>query len=226
MSLFAVADLHLSFGVDKPMDVFGGWNNHVAKIKQNWLKHVKETDTVVVAGDLSWGMDLNQSKPDFEFIDSLPGRKILLKGNHDYYFSTKKKLDQFFFENGFKSLNFLHNNSFECGDVSICGTRGWVNMAEKNQFDEKILKREAGRLRMSIQSANKLPIVFLHYPPIFCRNRSEEILKVLNEFNIKQVYYGHLHGDVCKFAVCGFYEGVSYQLISSDYLNFNLFKIF
>lgn len=226
MSLFAVADLHLSFGVDKPMDIFAGWSDYVEKIKQNWLNQVSENDTVVIAGDVSWGMDLNQARADFEFIDSLPGRKIFLKGNHDYYFTTKRKMEKFFLENGFRSLNFLHNNSFEFENFSICGTRGWVNMTDKSQFDEKILKREAGRLSLSIQSAKKEPIVFLHYPPIFCKNRSEEILKVLNEFKIKKVFYGHLHGKVCKFAVCGCVDGIEYQLISSDYLNFSLLKIF
>ena len=153
-------------------------------------------------------------------------RKILLKGNHDYYFSTKKKLDDFFNENGFFSLNFLFNNSFECGDYSICGTRGWVNMSDRTEFDEKILKREAGRLKMSLQRATKKPAVFLHYPPVFCNNRSNEILEVLNEFKISRVYYGHLHGKACKFAVIGNFEEIDYSLISSDYLNFKLLKIF
>ena len=191
MSLFAIADLHLSFGVNKPMDVFLGWNDYVSKIKKNW----------VIAGDVSWGMDLNQAFKDFAFLNSLPGQKILLKGNHDYYFSTKTKLDKFFYENGFNSLNFLYNNSFECGDFSICGTRGWVNMTDKNDFDEKILKREAGRLNLSLKSAKKTPLV-------------------------ARVFYGHLHGNACKCAVIGNFEGINYNLISSDYLNFNLLKIF
>ena len=226
MSLFAIADLHLSFGVNKPMDVFLGWNDYVSKIKKNWLNQVKQNDTVVIAGDVSWGMDLNQAFKDFAFLNSLPGQKILLKGNHDYYFSTKTKLDKFFYENGFNSLNFLYNNSFECGDFSICGTRGWVNMTDKNDFDEKILKREAGRLNLSLKSAKKTPLVFLHYPPLFCKNRSLAILNILNTFKVARVFYGHLHGNACKCAVIGNFEGINYNLISSDYLNFNLLKIF
>lgn len=226
MSLFAIADLHLSFGVNKPMDIFLGWNDYVERIKENWLNQIRDADTVVVAGDISWGMDLDEAKPDFEFINSLPGRKIFLKGNHDYYFGTKKKIDTFFLKNGFKNLNFLHNNSFDCDNFSICGTRGWVNIEENSEFNEKILKREAGRLRLSIESAKKSPLVFLHYPPVFYRNRSEEILQVLKEFKIKNVYYGHLHGKACRFAVVGNFEGINYHLISSDYLKFNFLKIF
>ncbi len=226
MSLFAIADLHLSFGVNKPMDVFSGWVDYVSKIKQNWLKQVKETDTVVIAGDVSWAMELNEALLDFKFIDSLPGKKILLKGNHDYYFSTKRKIDLFFLENELKSLNFLFNNSYVYENFSICGTRGWVKMSDDETFDEKILKREAGRLELSLKSAQKTPIVFLHYPPIFNKNKSSEILNILYKFNVEYVFYGHLHGNACRFAIEGNVDKINYKLISSDYLNFNLFKIF
>ncbi len=226
MSLFAIADLHLSFGVNKPMDVFSGWSDYVDRIKCNWEAKVKPDDTVVVAGDISWAMALDEAVADFSFVDSLPGRKILLRGNHDYYFSTRNKMEKFFESNGFSSLNFLFNNSFECDGVSICGTRGWVNMTEKTEFDEKILKREAGRLRLSLQSAVFEPIVFLHYPPVFRENKSDQILSVLKEFKIKNVYYGHLHGSGCRFALNGCFEGIDYRLISSDYLKFDLIKIF
>lgn len=224
MSLFAIADLHLSLGVNKPMDVFSGWEGYLEKIVTNWKAKVKEEDFVVVAGDLSWGMNLEESRKDFELINSLPGTKILLKGNHDYYFSTKRKLEAFFEENGFKSLKFLFNNSYEYGEFSICGTRGWVNMSSEPE-DLKILKREAGRLKLSLESATKEPIVFLHYPPIFCKNKSEEILQVLKEFNVKNVFYGHLHDEACKFAIKGNIDGIKYDLISSDHLNFDLIKI-
>ena len=224
MSLFAIADLHLSFGVQKPMDVFEGWEGYVEKIKTNWIKTVKKDDIVVVAGDVSWGMNLDEAFLDFKFLEDLPGRKIFLKGNHDYYFSTKKKIEDFFLENGFNSLNFLFNNSFEYEDFSICGTRGWVNI-EENFDDCKILKREAGRLKLSLSSAKKKPIVFLHYPPIFCKNKSEEILNILKDYSVKKVYYGHLHGKSCQYAIEGEVNGISYKLISSDYLGFNLLKI-
>ncbi len=225
MSLYVIADLHLSFGTDKPMDIFGGWEDYVQKIKKNWISKVDDCDTVVIPGDISWGMDLEEARPDFEFLDKLPGKKILLKGNHDYYFSTKNKIDKFFRENGFKSLNFLSNNSYEYGKYSICGTRGWVN--EPGQAaDSKILKREAGRLKLSLDSAKGEPIVFLHYPPIFRGSETVEILNVLRQYKIKRVYYGHLHGRSCKYAVEGVVDGIYYKLISSDYLKFNLLKIF
>ena len=225
MSLYVIADLHLSFGTDKPMDIFGGWEDYAQKIKKNWMEKVDVCDTVVIPGDVSWGMDLEEARPDFEFLDKLPGKKILLKGNHDYYFSTKNKIDKFFSENGFKSLNFLSNNSYEYGKYSICGTRGWVN--EPGQAaDSKILKREAGRLKLSLDSAKKEPIVFLHYPPIFRGSETVEILNVLRQYKIKRVYYGHLHGRSCRYAVEGLVDGIYYKLISSDHLKFNLLKIF
>lgn len=226
MSLYVIADLHLSFGVDKPMDIFRGWEGYVEKIEASWKNNVKESDTVVLAGDISWGMDLKEAFYDFEFLDKLPGRKILLKGNHDYYFTTKGKMDKFFCENGFNSLNFLFNNSYVYEDFSICGTRGWVNIkGEEEQNCEKILKREANRLQLSLDSAEKTPIVFLHYPPIFCSGRSEEILKVLHRNRIKNVYYGHLHGRSCENAIKGEIDGINYNFVSSDYLNFELFKV-
>ena len=215
MSLYVIADLHLSFGTDKPMDIFGGWEDYAQKIEKNWMQKVKGGDTVVIPGDISWGMDLEEARPDFEFLEKLPGRKILLKGNHDYYFSTRNKIYKFFSENGFKSLNFLSNNSYEYEKYSICGTRGWVN--EPGQAaDEKILKREAGRLKLSLDSAKKEPIVFLHYPPIFRGSETVEILNVLRQYKIKRVYYGHLHGRSCKYAVEGVVDGIYYKLISCN----------
>ena len=225
MSLYVIADLHLSFGTDKPMDIFGGWEDYAQKIKQNWTKRVEPGDTVVIPGDISWGMNLEEARPDFEFLDKLPGKKILLKGNHDYYFSTKNKIDKFFSENGFESLNFLSNNSYEYGKYSICGARGWVNDPGQ-AADSKILKREAGRLKLSLDSAKREPIVFLHYPPIFKGSETVEILNVLRQYKIKRVYYGHLHGRSCKYAVECVVDGIYYKLISSDYLKFNLLKIF
>ena len=225
MSLYVISDLHLSLGTDKPMDVFDGWDNYLAKIENSWKSTVKVDDTVVIPGDISWGINLEQSKPDFEFINSLPGRKIFLKGNHDYYFSTKNKMDVFFKDNGFENMHFLFNNSYEYEEYSICGTRGWVNEPGKIA-DKKVLEREAGRLKLSLDSAKKEPIVFLHYPPIFGSSRTTQILNVLYEYKIKNVYYGHLHGKFCRYAVEGNVEGIEYKLVSSDYLNFNLLKIF
>ena len=225
MSLYVISDLHLTLGTDKPMDVFEGWDNYLVKIENSWKSTVKIDDTVVIPGDISWGINLEQSKPDFEFINSLPGKKIFLKGNHDYYFSTKNKMNVFFKDNGFENMHFLFNNSYEYEEYSICGTRGWVNEPGKTA-DKKVLEREAGRLKLSLDSAKKEPIVFLHYPPIFGSSRTIEILDVLYEYKIKNVYYGHLHGKSCRYAVEGNVEGIEYKLVSSDYLKFNLLKIF
>ena len=162
MSLFAIADLHLSLGVDKPMDVFPGWAGYVEKLEKNWRENVRPEDTVVVAGDISWGLDISEAKEDFAFLDRLPGTKILLKGNHDLWFSTKTKVEKFFAENGFSTLKILFNNAYEYGDRAICGTRGWMN----DPIEKKVLLRECGRLRMSLEEGKKFgkePLVFLHY---------------------------------------------------------------
>lgn len=227
MSLYAIADLHLSFGVDKPMDVFDGWDDYTDKLKDNWIKKVKPDDTVVIAGDISWAMSIEQAKEDFRFIHELPGKKIILKGNHDYWFQTKKKVDDFFEQNGFNSIRMLFNNAYEYGDLAICGTRGWMN--EKGiSPDKKILLREAGRLQLSLDAAKKTgktPIVFLHYPPIFENDVCKEIVDVLKQNNVKCCYYGHLHGKSCKNAVIGKKDGIEYSLISCDYIQFNPIKI-
>ena len=224
MSLFGIADLHLSLGVEKPMDIFSGWEGYTRKIESNWRNVVKKDDLVVVAGDISWGMNLEESFLDFKFLNDLPGNKILLKGNHDYYFASKGKMDRFFMDNNFLTLNFLFNNSYEYDRFSICGTRGWMNVSD-SENDNKILKREALRLEMSLKTATKEPIVFIHYPPIFSNGRSEEIVDILKKYNVKTVYYGHLHGESCKYAVNGIIDGIKYNFISSDYLGFKLLKI-
>lgn len=219
MSLYTIADLHLSFGVKKPMDIFSGWKNHVERLTENWMATVKPQDTVVIGGDISWGMNLEEARPDFAYLDSLPGKKILLKGNHDYYFATKRKIDLFFSECGFSSLQFLFNNSYEYEDFSICGTRGWINEPGE-PADQKVLLREAGRLELSLQSATKSPIVFLHYPPLYFDNSSEEILNVLKKYQVYRVFYGHLHGKSCKYAVQGAVDDITYRLVSADSLQF------
>ncbi|MEG1993906.1 MAG: metallophosphoesterase, partial [Oscillospiraceae bacterium] len=172
MALYAIGDTHLSLSCDKPMDIFGGWDGYVEKLKENWQNVVKQEDTVVIPGDISWGMSLNDSLKDFEFIHKLNGKKLILKGNHDYWWSTKNKMDKFLLENGLTSIKIIHNNSEFAEGVNICGTRGWI--FEKGEaFDQKILAREAGRLEASIKDAQKSHpeapiIVFLHYPPIYC----------------------------------------------------------
>lgn len=227
MSLFAIGDLHLSFGTNKPMDIFSGWNDYLKKLEYNWDYLVKENDTVVIVGDVSWAMDLEQAQADFDYINKLKGNKIILKGNHDYWFSTKKKVDDFLEKNNFNTIKMLFNNSFEYENYCICGTRGWVN--EKGQSaDNKIIYREAGRLEISIKDGlklNKQPLVFLHYPPIFNNEYCYEILEVLKKYDIKKVYYGHIHGSGHKFAPNGIRDGIEYMLVSCDYTQFNPVRI-
>lgn len=223
MRLFTIADLHLSFGVDKPMNIFGGWDDHVNRLKQNWQKKISPDDIVVLPGDLSWGMNLEQSKKDFAFLNSLNGTKIISKGNHDYWWETVSKMKRFFDENGFDTLRLLHNNHYAFGDVGICGTRGWVN-DNSEPASAKVIAREANRLELSIQSAVKAglrPVVFMHYPPIYGDSRNFEMLDVLYKYRIKRVFYGHLHGKAHGYAVNGIYDGINYNLISSDYLHFD-----
>ena len=227
MSLYAIGDLHLSLSVSKPMNIFGGWENYVEKLSENWNSTIKPGDTVVLAGDLSWGMNLEQSEEDFRFVNSLPGKKIILKGNHDYWWTTKSKMENFFAEKGFNTLNILNNNHYDYDKFGICGTRGWINETEI-EADKKVLLREAGRLEASIASAEKhglIPIVFLHYPPIYAVSYNYEILEVLHRHGIKRCYYGHIHGRSCEYAINGERDGIDYKLISSDFLQFNPMKI-
>jgi predicted phosphohydrolase len=227
MSLFVIGDLHLSFGTDKPMDIFSGWDNYIQKLEYNWDYLVEENDTVVIVGDISWGMTMEDARADFEFINNLKGKKIILKGNHDYWFSTKSKVDQFLKQNKFDSIKILFNNAYEYGDYAICGTRGWIN-EKGQQADKKVLNREAGRLEISIQAGlktKKTPLVFLHYPPIYANDECIEILDVLHKYKIKKVYYGHIHGTACKYAINGERDGIEYMLTSCDYTQFNPVKI-
>ena len=223
MSLFVIADLHLPLSVDKPMDIFGGWDDYVNRIEYNWQNKVKPEDTVVIPGDVSWAMGLEQSAKDFEFINNLNGRKIILKGNHDYWWNTKNKMDKFFAGKGFDTLNILHNNHYEYEGIGICGSRGWINETEE-PADKKVLAREAGRLTMSIESALKAglkPVVFLHYPPIYGTSCNYDMLEVLHKYNIEWCFYGHIHGKGKDYAINGCRDGVNYRLISSDFLQFD-----
>ena len=223
MSLYVIGDLHLSFGVpEKPMDIFYGWDNYQQLIEKNWLEIVKPDDTIVLAGDISWGMNLVQADADFRFIHNMPGRKIILKGNHDYWWTTKRKMDEYLESRGYTSIDILHNNFFEYNRYGICGTRGWVNMPNEPS-DVKILAREAQRLEVSItlaETAGLNPIVFMHYPPIFGGNFNYDILDVMYRHNIKQCYYGHIHGKGHSLGVQGLYDDIYFELISGDFLQF------
>lgn len=229
MSLYAIGDLHLSLSknVDKAMDIFGGWTNYVERIKENWESEITSADTVVLAGDSSWGMNNEQAEADFAFINALPGEKIILKGNHDYWWTTKKKMDDFFAEKGFSTLKILHNNHYSYEGHGICGTRGWINETTE-PADAKVLAREALRLEASIKSAitaGQTPMVFLHYPPIYADNYNYDILDVLYKYDIKECYYGHIHGKGCSYAINGNRDGIKFSLISSDFLQFSPLKI-
>ncbi|MGN0599924.1 MAG: metallophosphoesterase [Oscillospiraceae bacterium] len=222
MSLYAIADLHLSLSTNKPMNIFPGWDDHVERLKKNWQETVSPDDVVVVPGDISWAISLDEAKADFDFINRLNGHKVILKGNHDYWWNSMAKMNRFLEENGFDTITILHNNYYPYGEYGICGTRGWIKDTEE-PADAKVLAREAGRLEASIKAAladGKKPIVFLHYPPIFANDYNREILDVIFRYDIKSCYYGHLHGNAHRFAVCGEVDGVNYQLIAGDFVQF------
>ena len=231
MSIYVIADLHLSFSTDKPMNIFGSnWDNHANKIREDWISKVKNEDTVLLLGDFSWAMTFKEAKPDFEYLNSLPGRKIMLKGNHDYWWNTVKKIKEFLLENDFNNIDILYNNSYLIENKIICGTRGWtLNNDEEN---EKVLNRELIRLELSLKNGiekygeDKEIIACLHYPPT-----SEELMenskfiKLMNKYNVKKCYYGHLHGDAHKDAIQGNINGIQLELISCDYTDFKLIRI-
>ena len=222
MSIFALGDPHLSFGNDKPMDVFPGWGNYVERLEANWRAVVKENDVVVIPGDISWAMSLADAEQDLAFLHDLPGTKVLLKGNHDYWWGTAKKMNAFFAEKGFTSLKILFNNAFRFGDFTVCGTRGWFYDAETDA-DKKVLLREQGRLRLSLAAAKELggePLVFLHYPPVSVTQECAELTDVLREAGIKRCFYGHLHGPSRQFARIGDFDGIAFSLVSADHLGF------
>lgn len=225
MSLFAIGDLHLSFGIpNKTMDIFHGWDNYQELLEENWTRLISAEDTVVLAGDISWGMSLEQAKADFAFINALPGKKIILKGNHDYWWTTKKKMDDFLESEGFSTISIMHNNFFDYdGKYAVCGTRGWVNIPGEKQ-DEKVLAREVQRLETSVRAAADAglePLVFMHYPPIFANNYNYDILEILYRYKVKLCCYGHIHGQRGhKLCVQGVYDDIDFHLISSDFLQF------
>ena len=234
MSIYVIGDLHLSFAVDKPMDIFGmNWEKHAEKIKENWISKVKEEDTVILPGDFSWATYLEETYKDFEFLNSLPGKKILAKGNHDYWWTTVTSMKRFLKENNFNNIDFLYNSAFLIENKIITGTRGWLN-TRKSQENYKILKRENERLKISINKGisefgtDKEIITFIHYPPFYKETIIPEEIdfaKTLRDYNIEKCYYAHLHGESHKDAIEGNVNGIEYKLISSDYLKFDLLKI-
>ncbi len=228
MSLFVIGDLHLSLGTDKPMDVFRGWSDYVPRLKENWCESVGAEDTVVIPGDVSWAMSLEDATADFAFLDALPGRKLIFKGNHDYWWSTRRKIDSYFAEKSFSTLRVVHNDAVAVeGQVAVCGTRGWFFDAEQ-EADRKVLLREVGRLNASLDAAEATglpPVVFLHYPPVSREVVCHELFDVLRERRVRTCYYGHLHGPSIPHAFCGERDGVTLRLVSGDALGFKPLKI-
>ncbi len=227
MALYAIGDLHLSFSANKPMDVFGGeWEGYVEKLREG-LSIITEDDTTVLMGDLSWALDLNGAHEDFAFISAIPGRKIILKGNHDYWWTTVRKFERFCEENSFENIHILHNNCHFYGDVAICGTRGWFYEEEqKGTHDEKVFLRELMRLETSLKAAGDAEkLCFLHYPPIYQGYQCEPILELMQKYGVKKCYYGHLHSQSTRLAFLGRSHDVDFGLLSADYVNFTPQKI-
>ena len=227
MALYAIGDLHLCLGAPKPMDIFGGnWTGYMDKLKEG-MSVITEADTTVLLGDLSWALSLEESAADFAWINEIPGKKIILKGNHDYWWSTAAKFRKFCEDNGFYNMEILNNNCFEYEDWAICGTRGWFFEEERSgAHDEKVFKRELCRLEASLKAAGeKNKMVFLHYPPKYKGYDCKEILQLLENYQVRRCFYGHLHGGSHKLALEGLWDGVEYRMVSADYLNFKPYKV-
>lgn len=234
MSIYVIADLHLSFGTNKPMHIFGdNWDNHHEKIRKNWIEVVKPEDTVILPGDFSWATYIEDAKLDFQYLNELPGNKILLKGNHDYWWTTLNKMREFLKENNFSNIDFLYNNSYLIEDKIIAGSRGWI--LQDGEENRKMINRENERLKLSLKSGvenfgkEKEIIAFMHYPPIQSKNLLGnsflEFYRTMKQYNVKNCYYGHLHGASHKDAIEGNVEGINFHLISADYLGFKLQKL-
>lgn len=226
MALYAMGDTHLSLSVNKSMEVFGGaWNGYVDKLREG-LSILREEDTLVLCGDISWGMSLEDTRSDFAFLESFPGRKIILKGNHDYWWNTASKMERFWQESGFSRLSVLHNNCHFYGETALCGTRGWFYEEDAGGHNEKVFRRELIRLEASLKAAGEREkLCFLHYPPCYQGYTCREIMDLLEQYQVKTCYYGHLHGGSCRLAVEGSVGGVEYRLVSADHLRFRPWKV-
>lgn len=224
MSLYIIGDLHLSESTNKPMDIFGkAWSDHPTKLIENWKAIVDNSDTVILAGDVSWGMSLSEAHDDFKLIDSLPGKKVILKGNHDYWWDTVTKMSKFLMQNGIDTIEFLYNNSYVSENIAVCGTRGWTPETKNcTENDKKIISREAGRLERSLMSApdGHERIAVLHYPPIYEDYTAMQFIEIMQKYNVKRCYYGHLHGPSVKNAVIGEHFGINFCLVSADSIDF------
>lgn len=226
--IYAIGDLHLGSQVEKPMSVFGyNWEKHPDNIRASWLENVNDNDAVLIPGDISWGMTLEEAYPDLDWIDQMPGRKYLIKGNHDYWWKSIKRMNRFS-----ETMYFIQNNYFAYGDIAICGTRGWncPGTQDYSPQDQKIYQREAHRLELSLQAAQKAGfdkiIGMTHFPPANEKKESSLFTQLFEHYHVKQVVYGHIHGkDSFLSGSLGNINGVDYQLVSCDFLDFKLLKL-
>lgn len=224
MKIFAIGDLHLSHNTEKPMDIFGAhWQNHIQKIKMNWEAHITHEDVVLVLGDISWAMRLIEAKQDLDWLDHLPGKKICIRGNHDYWWDRPKKLEQ-----AYPNMFFLQNTAYTLGHITLCGTRGWIcpNTTHFTLEDERLFNRELQRLTLSLDTAMKQGAteiwVMLHYPPTFGEEKASPLTSLLEKYPVTRVIYGHLHDELSwNLAIQGSYNGILYQLAAADYLQFS-----
>ena len=226
MALYAIGDLHLSLAVNKSMEVFGpAWENYVSRIESS-LSQLTAEDVLILAGDTSWGMSLGEAEADFRFLEQFPCKKLLIKGNHDYWWATVSKMSAFFAEKGFTTFDFLHNNCHFYGEHALCGTRGWFFEEDQKPHNAKVLSREVGRLETSLKAAGKREkLCFLHYPPRYQGYECPEILELLERYGVRRCYYGHLHADSHRLALQGDWHGIEFRLVSADYVNFKPVKI-
>lgn len=229
MDIYAISDLHLSLGTDKPMDIFG-WGDHTKRIRENWCNRVKDEDFILIPGDISWGINLEEADPDFAFIESLPGKKIISKGNHDYWWSTRRKFDRYCEEKGYKTISVLHNNSIIVGNYTICGSRGWKSLDDEDFSveDDKIYCRELERLKISLEEGKKSGkelISMLHYPPFDSKHKPNDFAEMLKEYDVKICVYGHIHSKTAEGWKNEKIDGVIYHLISANIIGFNPIKL-
>lgn len=227
MAIYAISDLHLAISIDKPMDIFGpGWSDYMDRLKAAWNTRISQADHVIIPGDISWATYLEQAEEDFRFIDGLPGTKIISKGNHDYWWTTRNKLEKYLEGKNISTIRFMHNNSFDVEGTALCGTRGWKCPGDDgfSQEDRKIFNRELQRLELSLKSIQGTPeriIAALHYPPFNAKKESSEFVDLMVDFGVKSCIYGHLHGEGFKNAVEGTVKGIEFRLVSADFLKFD-----
>ena len=226
MALYTIGDTHLSLNSNKSMEVFGGqWADYIDKLVSGFSQ-VGKDDTVVLCGDISWGMSLEESREDFAFLDRLPGRKLIVKGNHDYWWTTAAKMNAFFSENGFETLSVLHNNCAHYNGIALCGTRGWFYEEERGEHSQKIFNRELIRLEASLKAAGEgEKYCFFHYPPLCQGYRCDEIIQLMERYGVTRCFAGHLHGPSHRFAFNGKLGGIEYRMVAADFLGFKPEKI-